>query len=83
MIGDRLPSRLRCLQTTVVFMLVAVLTVGFHCAGCKGRVTDRRDQQVVIPPHVPKDPDARSGPHILPRDAIGIPLKEMDGRVVK
>ena len=79
MVGNRVLCRLRCFQTLTVILFVAVLTIGTHCTGCKENVTDRHQQPVVIPPHVPKNPTVRTGPHILPSDAVGIPPQEMKG----
>lgn len=80
MVGENVPRRLPCYQRSRVILLVAVLTVATYYAVWLGSAAYRRGQPVAIPPHIPQSSVVQpTSPHILPPDAVGIPLKEVEG----
>ncbi len=80
MVGENVPRRLNCCQPSRVILSVAFLTVATYYAVWLGSAAYRRRQPVVIPPHIPQSSVVQpTSPHILPPDAVGLPLTKVVG----
>jgi hypothetical protein len=67
-------NQLRRFQVSLRFLFVIMLTVAAYFAGWSANEWQHRRK---TPPHIPFGPPAGTkGPHIIPRDAIGIPLDD-------